>query len=132
MITYFYKRVHPSIHLCVRLSISQARVEIKKNGLFCCLTMNHGQILSVTTIGKSNSKVIVTRTKTPKITSDCGTLFDLFLQRRILTPASFFFLHNFLTKRAKNLGLVTNEAKRKESSNVLKQGQAPYVTSRHN
>ena len=36
------------------------------------------QILSVTTNSKMNSKAIIDRAITPKIASDCRTLFDLF------------------------------------------------------
>ena len=37
------------------------------------------QILSVTTTSKMNTKAIINRTITPKIASDCRTLFDLLI-----------------------------------------------------
>ena len=38
------------------------------------------QVLSINITGKSNRKVIITRIITPKIASDCRTLFNLFQQ----------------------------------------------------
>ena len=41
------------------------------------------QVLSVTITSKSNRKAIITRIITPKIASDCRTLFDLFQQNPV-------------------------------------------------
>ena len=50
------------------------------------------QVLNVTTtIIERNSKVIISRTITAKIASDCRTLFDMF----VIFPR-FFFSYTFL------------------------------------
>ena len=83
--------VGPSVGPSVDSSVGHAGVKIMENRLFPLfncksryITRNNGshafrQVLSVIRASESKSKVIIAKTITPKIASDCQTLFDLFL-----------------------------------------------------